>query len=92
MFLGEASDTNKRCDYRMVEAGQCTAVGLPPGVDLKRPATYGKATLEAVLRAEPDLQFGKDFKVCVNVGCVLYIQQIDLFGHVIRCLFHSNHC
>ena len=33
--------------------------GLPAGVELKRPAYYGLASLQAIIEAEADINFGR---------------------------------
>ncbi|XP_074643312.1 uncharacterized protein LOC141900353 [Tubulanus polymorphus] len=49
-----------RCSYKAVDAGQVRAFNLPTGIILKRPSSYAKNSLKALLKKEDKIYFEVD--------------------------------
>lgn len=58
-IAGLATGTTSRCSYKRIEEGSVVAQGMPEGVPLKRPSSYGGPSLKAIMEKEEDIQFGK---------------------------------
>ena len=47
----EKNSGKPRVSYRDVEGGQIASSGLPDGISLKRPSSYGRANLVKILKS-----------------------------------------
>ena len=64
-ITGEATKSNSRCSYKNIAEGKVIALGMPEGIALKRPASYGRQGLQAIIAHQEHITFG-ELLICLE--------------------------